>query len=103
MTPTPTKISPAHCRDCIKLSECSYEFGAHPDDQACTGFREPLRRWPCVHGTDCDGTGLDCGPDQSRKKPAPKSADELSDIRARAWETRRAKYGQTGHHGGYAR
>lgn len=31
------------CADCIKLSECAYEFGAHPDDKACTGFREPLR------------------------------------------------------------
>lgn len=53
--------------------------------------------WPCIHGTDCPGTGLDCGPDQSRKKPAPKSADELKDIRARAWATRRAKYGECGH------
>ena len=31
------------CGDCIMLAECSYEFGAHPDDRVCTGFREPLR------------------------------------------------------------
>jgi hypothetical protein len=31
------------CGDCIMLAECSYEFGAHPDDPVCTGFREPLR------------------------------------------------------------
>ena len=41
--------------------------------------------------------GFDCGPDQSRKKPAPKSAEEMRDIRARAWATRRAKYGERGH------
>ena len=60
----------------------------------------------CIHGTDCPGTGLDCGPDFSRhyvKRAAPKSADELSDIRARAWATRRAKYGERGHRGSYSR
>lgn len=53
--------------------------------------------WPCVHGADCQGLGIDCGPDQSRRKPLPKSATELADIRARAWATRRAKYGERGH------
>lgn len=46
-----------------------------------------------------DNTGLDDGPPfrAERKAPAPKSADELRDIRSRAWETRRQKYGQYGH------
>lgn len=57
---------------------------------------------PCLHGPDCDGRGLDCGPDFSRKKPAPKPAAELADIRARAWATRRAKYGPSGHRWSYA-
>lgn len=59
--------------------------------------------WPCIHGPDCEGRGLDCGPDQSRKKPAPKSAAELAVIRAQAWATRRAKYGPRGNNGSYAR
>lgn len=54
-------------------------------------------RWPCVHGADCEGLGIDCGPDQSRRKPPPKSARELAGIRAQAWATRRAKYGERGH------
>lgn len=58
---------------------------------------------PCIHGAECDGTGLDCGPDFSRKKPTPKPAAELTEIRARAWATRRAKYGERGHHGSYSR
>ena len=61
---------------------------------------------PCIHGADCDGTGLDCGPDFSRqyvKRAAPKSADELKEIRARAWATRRAKFGKSGHNGSYSR
>ena len=53
--------------------------------------------WHCIHGAFCDGRGLDCGPDQRRRKPAPKSAAEMAEIRARAWETRRAKYGAKGH------
>mgnify|MGYP007086365252 CR=1 FL=1 len=61
------------------------------------------RSWPCLHGAECAGTGIDCGPDTSRKKPAPKTAEELSDIRARAWATRRAKHGPRGHRGSYAR
>jgi hypothetical protein len=42
-----------------------------------------------------DGTGLDDGvylPGRApRKKPAPKSPEELAGIRAKAWVTRRAK------------
>ena len=60
----------------------------------------------CIHGADCPGTGLDCGPDFSRqyvKRARPKPAAELTEIRARAWATRRAKYGDRGHHGSYSR
>lgn len=31
------------------------------------------------------------------KQPAPKSAEEMASIRARAWATRRGKYGERGH------
>lgn len=65
-----------------------------------------MTRRPCHHGADCAGTGLDCGPDQERQyvRRAPaKTAAELSDIRARAWATRRAKYGDRGHCGSYSR
>ena len=48
-----------------------------------------------------DGSGLDDGvflPGQApRKKPAPKDAAEIARIRAAAWSTRRAKYGEHGH------
>lgn len=50
-----------------------------------------------------DGSGLDDGPSLPpsmggpRKKAAPKPADEMASIRARAWKTRRAKYGRYGH------
>jgi hypothetical protein len=57
-------------------------------------------KWPCVHGTDCAGAGLDCGPDFTRqytKRAAPKTAAEMSVIRARAWATRRDKYGERAH------
>jgi len=54
-------------------------------------------QWPCVHGPDCEGLGIDCGPDTRRKKPAPKEPHELTAIRALAWETRRLKYGPQGH------
>lgn len=60
----------------------------------------------CIHGPDCDGAGLDCGPDFARqytKRAAPKPAAELSEIRKQAWATRRAKYGECGHRGSYAR
>jgi hypothetical protein len=52
-----------------------------------------------------DGTGLDDGPPLPpsmggpRKRPPPKSPAQLAEIRARAWATRRARYGQAGHRG----
>lgn len=55
--------------------------------------------WP--HDHKPDQSGLDDGPylpgRAPRKKPEPKTPDELTEIRLRAWETRRAKYGQYGH------
>lgn len=54
-----------------------------------------------VHDHKPDYSGLDDGPwlpgHAPRKKPAPKSAGELRDIRSRAWATRRAMYGERGH------
>lgn len=46
-----------------------------------------------------DNTGLDDGPPlhTPRKKPVPKSAEAVKAIRANAWATRRAKYGERGH------
>ena len=46
-----------------------------------------------------DNTGLDDGPPLSgyTKRAAPKSPEMLSEIRARAWATRREKYGAHGH------
>lgn len=46
----------------------------------------------CICGnTPCDG--LDCGPylpgRAPRKVPAPKSPEQLAEIRAKAWATRR--------------
>lgn len=50
------------------------------------------------HDHRANSRGLDDGPPLlARKKPAPKPADEIRDIRARAWATRRLKYGQHGH------
>lgn len=51
------------------------------------------KNWCCTCGNEpCDG--LDCGvylPGQApRQKAAPKSADEMRAIRAKAWATRRA-------------
>lgn len=48
-----------------------------------------------------DLTGLDDGPYlpgcAPRKKPEPKTPEELAAIRERAWQTRRANYGERGH------
>lgn len=48
-----------------------------------------------------DETGLDDGPwlpgRAPRKNPIQKSPEELTEIRRRAWATRRAKYGGIGH------
>lgn len=53
------------------------------------------------HDHKPDMSGLDDGPYLAgrapRKKAAPKSPAEMKDIRARAWATRRAKYGEHGH------
>ena len=51
------------------------------------------------HDHRADNSGLDDGPplDTPRKKAAPKSAEKTAAIRARAWATRREKYGQRGH------
>lgn len=56
--------------------------------------------WHCTCArTPCDG--LDCGvwlPGQPpRKVPAPKTPEQMASIRARAWATRRGKYGERGH------
>lgn len=52
--------------------------------------------WPHDHRPD--NTGLDDGPPlPARKRPTPKSPEVLRDIRARAWATRRRKYGNHGH------
>ncbi|TXH57563.1 MAG: hypothetical protein E6Q97_04295 [Desulfurellales bacterium] len=51
------------------------------------------------HDHKPDNSGLDDGPPlhHERKKPAPKSVDEMREIRARAWATRREKLGPKGH------
>lgn len=53
----------------------------------------------CDHDSKPDNTGLDDGPPlhAERKRPAPKSADEMREIRSRAWATRRAMHGERGH------
>ena len=53
-----------------------------------------------VHDHKPDNTGLDDGPllpGRRRKKPERKPAHVAAEIRARAWATRRAKYGDCGH------
>jgi hypothetical protein len=59
-----------------------------------------ISEWLCVCGSEpCNG--LDCGvylPGRKpRKVPHKKTASEMAQIRQRAWETRRAKYGECGH------
>jgi hypothetical protein len=51
------------------------------------------------HDHKPDQTGLDDGPTirSPRRKAAPKPPEEVSKIRAAAWETRRQKYGPHGH------
>lgn len=51
------------------------------------------------HDHKPDSSGLDDGPPLPgiRKKPEPKTAEEMRRIRAQAWETRRKKYGAHGH------
>lgn len=52
-----------------------------------------------AHDHKPDNSGLDDGPDlyPARKKTAPKPPEIMAEIRARAWATRRAKYGESGH------
>lgn len=62
--------------------------------------------WHCECGHDpCDG--LDCGvylPGHAPRKPLPaRTAAEHAVTRAKAWATRRAKYGTSGHGRSYAR
>ena len=77
---------------------------------SCQGWTPDETGWLCllcdgegVIWEDCrdDNTGLDDGPflpgRQPRKRPAAKSEDDTRDIRARAWATRREKYGKHGH------
>ena len=51
------------------------------------------------HDHKPDNTGLDDGPwiNAPRKKAEPKPPEVTRQIRAAAWETRRAKYGGAGH------
>lgn len=57
------------------------------------GFETPSR-----HDHQPDNSGLDGGPDlPARKKAEPKHPAVTAEIRARAWATRRAKYGAHGH------
>jgi len=55
--------------------------------------------FPCGNDRRADNTGLDDGPElrTPRKRPAPKAPAKMSEIRARAWATRRQKYGERGH------
>lgn len=58
--------------------------------------------WTHDHREDL--SGVDDGPPfPTRKKPAPKPADEVARIRAAAWATRRQRYGERGHKGVYSR
>lgn len=87
------------CFDCIEIrgtAYCTMNCGAaEPPCPTCGGRVAP----GYVHDHRPDLTGLDDGPPlhPKRKKPAPKSAAETRDIRARAWATRRSKYGEHGH------
>ncbi len=61
-----------------------------------------------AHDHKPDRSGLDDGlvylPGRApRKKATPKPPEVMADIRARAWDTRRQKYGQRGHDSGYGR
>lgn len=51
------------------------------------------------HDHKPDNSGIDDGPPLpgTRKKYKPKPPNEMREIRARAWATRREKYGPRGH------
>lgn len=79
-----------------RLAEIRAGLEGEPDRcEICGG------RLTYEHDHQPDLSGLDDGPylpgHEPRKKPAPKPAAEIRDIRARAWATRRQKYGQHGH------
>jgi hypothetical protein len=60
----------------------------------------PICQWasPFPHDHQPDNSGLDDGPEPpARKKAAPKPPEVMAEIRARAWATRREKYGAHGH------
>jgi hypothetical protein len=68
--------------------------------EAAKPFERIDGEWCCVCGRDpC--SGLDCGTfllgQTPRRSAAPKPAEVVAEIRARAWATRRAKYGERGH------
>jgi hypothetical protein len=75
-----TQLDPTHeeCRPICPV--CGYEMSTPHDHRL-------------------DNSGLDDGPPLpwTRKKAAPKPPEILSQIRHRAWATRRAKYGVHGH------
>lgn len=87
------------CFDCIEIQgvpHCTMNCG--PSVPLCPTCKQPTG---FEHDHKTDLSGLDDGPPlpghAPRKKAAPKSAEEMRDIRARAWQTRREKYGQYGH------
>lgn len=71
-----------------------------PNDERCATCGQPMT-W--AHDHRADLSGIDDGPYLPHRNPADKrrhgmkSAAELTEIRARAWATRRAKYGEHGH------
>jgi hypothetical protein len=79
------------CGDCWN-GHCTMNCGP----AVCAVCGAPLT-WQ--HDHRADNIGIDDGPPlcAERKKPPAKSPDETRDIRARAWATRRQKYGQQGH------
>ncbi len=80
------------CGDCDSDGHCTMNCG--PAICSVCGVALTFR-----HDHRADSTGLDDGPplNTPRKKPAPKSSDDVRNIRAQAWDTRRRKYGQRGH------
>lgn len=67
-----------------------------PTEEGCSVCGAPLTY---RHDHRADNTGIDDGPllAPPRHRPPPKAPAEMRDIRARAWATRRQKYGQHGH------
>lgn len=81
---------------CAVGIECEHGRDVCPICDPCTCAKRVRLPYPDHRP---DNTGLDDGPPlyAVRRKPAPKSAAELANIRAQAWATRRAKYGEHGH------